>query len=247
LSHAGEVSVRRLEREVDGFEAMRDVDPKRWRERTGGLPPDDALLEEWGVLPGGCKAPDLEKVVNLRNDRFSVNLDLGPGWGKRRKFRAPRAVARFVRATIRAVRKLLKTMSQGRCVWFLVEYFRNVYEEEAKALMGKHPALERDAMHCAFVGCSSRKVEGHHPKYRSAGGKDVPENLTGACPGHHRAGEHAGWVTIWGRAPDGIFIQAGWRIWHNDKLVREFDTVAEARAWARERKRAFEAGRGRAA
>jgi len=240
LEHAGEVSVRRLEAEVAGFEAMREIDPEAWRERTGGLPPDEALLEEWGVLPGGCKAPDLEAVANLRNGRKLEDLVLGPAWGKHRRFRGPPAVAEFFRATIRAVRKLLSTMDEGKCVWFLVEYYRNVYEQEAKALMGRHAALARDAGHCAFPDCGSRKPEGHHMEYQSRGGSDDPSNIESACGGHHRAGEHAGRLTIWGIAPNGVYIQAGRNIWNNDRRIRSFATVAEARAWARQQKRAFE-------
>ena len=55
-------------------------------------------------------------------------------------------------------------------------------------------------------------------------------------------------MTIWGKAPRDIFIQAGlpaafgggYPIWKNDRLVREFATVEEAKAWAREQKREFE-------
>jgi len=73
-------------------------------------------------------------------------------------------------------------------------------------------------------------------------------NLTFACAAHHLAGEHGGRVTIWGVAPHDLYFQVGsptafgggYPIWKNERLVREFATVGEARAWAREQKRALQ-------
>jgi len=73
-------------------------------------------------------------------------------------------------------------------------------------------------------------------------------NLTFACVGHHLAGEHGGRVMVWGRAPHDIYFQVGsptafgggYPIWKNDRLVREFASVREAREWAWRQKRALE-------
>jgi len=70
-------------------------------------------------------------------------------------------------------------------------------------------------------------------------------NLTFTCASHHLAGEHGGKVTIWGRAPDDLYFQAGRKIWKNERLVRQFATVGEARAWARRQKRDIENNSGR--
>jgi hypothetical protein len=114
LEHAGEVTVRGLEAEVAGMEALREIDPAGYRTRTKGLPPDRALLEEWGVSPGGYKMPDLEKVADLRNHTRGVDPVLGPGWGRNKRFWAPRAVASFLRATIKTLQKLLGTLEGPR-------------------------------------------------------------------------------------------------------------------------------------
>ena len=70
--------------------------------------------------------------------------------------------------------------------------------------------------------------------------------MTFACAAHHLAGEHAGKVTIWGIAPHDLYFQAGRKIWKNERLVREFATVEEARAWARRQKRDLDNNAGQA-
>jgi hypothetical protein len=114
--------------------------------------------------------------------------------------------------------------------------------------MPKHKVLLRENCQCAFPGCTRRSGEGHHLEYHSHGGCNELWNLIFLCAAHHRAGQHGGKVTIWGRAPHDVYFQAGtptacgggYPIWKNDRLVRTFATVAEARTWARDQKREFE-------
>jgi len=42
---------------------------------------------------------------------------------------------------------------------------------------------------------------------------------------------------VWGRAPHDIYFQVARKIWKNERLVREFASVREAREWAWEQKR----------
>jgi len=52
-------------------------------------------------------------------------------------------------------------------------------------------------------------------------------------------------VTIWGTAPHDIYYQIAREIWKNERLVREFASVREAREWAWRQKRDLENNSGR--
>jgi hypothetical protein len=223
VAHAGQISLRRLEAEVEAMEAFRDENTAEWLRRTGGLPPSEALLRELAMLPGGHKAADwvaLQAAANVQTATDRAREVLGPGWGRANRFRGPPSVAAFFRATLKALQKLLGTRDQGKAVVFLVDYFASVYEEEARVLMRKRRVLERDGYACVFPGCDSRRVEVHHIRYKSQGGEDDEGNLVSLCPAHHRAGQHGGRIEIRGRAPDRLTFRVGRRLWKDDRLVR---------------------------
>lgn len=60
----------------------------------------------------------------------------------------------------------------------------------------------RDGGRCRVPGCrSTRNLELHHVRPRSAGGRHTPDNLALLCDGHHAA-VHRGVLAIHGTAPD---------------------------------------------
>ena len=66
-----------------------------------------------------------------------------------------------------------------------------------------------------------------------------------AAPGVYLHKDRAGKVIYVGKAKNlaarvRSYFQAGRDIWKNDRLVRSFATVEEARTWAREQKRLYE-------
>jgi hypothetical protein len=70
--------------------------------------------------------------------------------------------------------------------------------------------FERDGWRCTAPGCTARRnLESHHIQFRSAGGADEPWNRTPLCAFHHHRGVHAGYVSIRGRAPDGLVYELG--------------------------------------
>ena len=54
------------EAEVAGMEALREIDPAGYRTKTRGLPPGEALLEEWGF--------DREQHEQIRSDLRDSSL-----------------------------------------------------------------------------------------------------------------------------------------------------------------------------
>ena len=69
--------------------------------------------------------------------------------------------------------------------------------------------LERDGGRCQVPGCSRAALHAHHIVFRSAGGRDVPENLVSLCPAHHLRGVHMGRIRVTGTAPDGLRWELG--------------------------------------
>ncbi len=69
---------------------------------------------------------------------------------------------------------------------------------------------ERDGYRCMAPGCTSRaEIEGHHLRYRSAGGTDEPENVLSLCCFHHKRGIHEGLIRASGRAGEDVVIELG--------------------------------------
>jgi hypothetical protein len=216
VARAEGTSHRWLEGQVDAMEGYRERDPEGWKERTKGLPPDRALLDELKMHPCGKKIArleDLKRVADVRNlmeeSRARSRTNLGPGWGPPAgEFRAPPRVARLVVGVLRALKKKLHTHKDGLALAFLVKYFEMEYGDEI-----------RRGHQCAVPGCSKRGEHRHHIVYRSRGGGDEAGNIIWLCAAHHLAGEHGGRLKIRGRAPDDVYILMGERLWKGDEMV----------------------------
>ncbi len=71
----------------------------------------------------------------------------------------------------------------------------------------RRAARERDTCRCRFPGCESRRVDLHHIRYWSHGGRTDLDNLISLCRYHHMLVHERGYLIA--AARDGIF--AFWR------------------------------------
>jgi hypothetical protein len=74
------------------------------------------------------------------------------------------------------------------------------------------PVIEREGYRCAVPGCTSRRnLHDHHLRFRSAGGSDEPDNRVALCAFHHQRCLHVGFLRIEGRAPERLVFELGRR------------------------------------
>jgi hypothetical protein len=72
----------------------------------------------------------------------------------------------------------------------------------------EHRVFERDGWRCTVPGCTSyRNLHDHHIRFRSAGGSDDLSNRTTLCAAHHLRGVRTGILRIRGRAPDALYFE----------------------------------------
>jgi hypothetical protein len=67
----------------------------------------------------------------------------------------------------------------------------------------RRAARERDKCRCRFPGCESRRVDLHHIKYWSNGGRTKLDNLVSLCKYHHQLVHERGYLIA--AARDGTF------------------------------------------
>jgi hypothetical protein len=226
VRRAERVTFRGLRNQVAGMIGLRNLDEKAWLRRTGGGPPDPELMSELQMGAGGYKPADwraLEKAANIRSPRDLEIQAFERRFRGANTFRAPPEVAKYIKSSLRAMRKMFRTANEGEITEFLVDYFITVHDEATKKLQKRHAIFERDNWMCVWPGCSRRDAHKHHLEYLSQGGERTASNETTLCPVHHQAGQHAGRIRITGKAPDGLVFRVGKRVYRGEELIAVLD------------------------
>ncbi|ACG72028.1 conserved hypothetical protein [Anaeromyxobacter sp. K] len=118
----------------------------------------------------------------------------------------PRRVAVLVAAALETVRKRVgRLVPAGSCLAVLAAHFLGQWGDVLKRTSSRSQRVrERDLGWCQVPGCSHRAAHSHHVLFRSHGGGDEAENQVALCAFHHLRCVHAGHLTVFGRAPDGL-------------------------------------------
>jgi hypothetical protein len=216
---AGQVTVRRLEDDVDLALASGAFDPADLPalpalglEQALGLEP--ALGPEPSVPVAPALGPEparAEPAAAPRPDPAPAGLqtgalprDRGEEIYRRRREGAvwrinlPADVARLFRATQASVQRRIervtgRSATAGDALEAMFDHARFVWRLQESPKNIEHRIVARDGWRCTVPGCTSyRNLHAHHVTYRSAGGCDAPWNLTTLCAAHHHRAVHQG-------------------------------------------------------
>ncbi|WP_041453331.1 HNH endonuclease signature motif containing protein [Anaeromyxobacter dehalogenans] len=118
----------------------------------------------------------------------------------------PRRVAVLLSAAFETVRKRVgRLVPAGSCLAILGAHFLGQWDHALKGSRSRSEQVrERDLGWCQVPGCSHRAAHAHHVLFRSQGGGDEAENQVALCAFHHLRCVHGGYLTVFGRAPDGL-------------------------------------------
>jgi hypothetical protein len=193
IARAGEVTVRRLEDDVDHALARGAFDPAE----LPALP--DASYS--AGLPGGVQIG--AEPTRTETDVWFANV--------------PGELAHLFRACLSSVARRLGTGPGGA----LEAMFDHAIDTWWASTPRKYSVLERDSWRCTVPGCTSqRNLHAHHVLFRSAGGGDDLANLTTLCAAHHQRGVHEGLIHISGHAPDRLVFEMPLGRFHSgDRVV----------------------------
>ena len=101
----------------------------------------------------------------------------------------------------------------GAFVSTLTNAYLQKWAQDALASIRTHPLIEAGGWKCSVPNCTNRAcLEGHHIRFLSQGGSNLPENITPLCWFHHHKGVHAGRIVLSGTSPNGLV----WRIGVNE-------------------------------
>jgi hypothetical protein len=167
---------------------------------------DDAAVRTWIARAEKTTCIALRREIEASEERQMCargELDL----------RVPRSIHGLLRAAIRACRATSDVwLGAGACLARVASHFVETWKPILKQKSGRRrPILERDGGFCQAPGCSRAAMQEHHVLYRSRGGGDGEGNRTSLCAAHHLHGVHAGYVRVWGTAPDGLAWELGVR------------------------------------
>jgi hypothetical protein len=182
IARAAEVTVRRLEDDVEHALATGSFDPSR-------LPalPDRASSAS---VDGPAGVQTRAQATRSETDVWSANVST--------------EVARPFRACLGSVARRLDTSPGGALEAMLDHAIASWWVATPR----KYRVFERDGWRCTVPGCTSqRSLHAHHVLFRSAGGTDDLANLTTLCAAHHHRGVHGGSIRISGRAPDRLVFE----------------------------------------
>jgi len=189
IERAAEVTVRRLEDDVEHALATDALDPTRLPDLPAAGLCDREALDDPLELPAGVQI-GAEHRGGEETDVWVANV--------------PAAVARLFRACLCSVARRLNT-SQGRALEVMFDHsIASWWVPTPRA----HHVFARDGWRCTVPGCTSqRNLHAHHVLFRSAGGSDDGQNLITLCAAHHQRCVHGGVIRISGRAPDALVFE----------------------------------------
>jgi hypothetical protein len=195
LDHASDITLRRLEDDVQLAIASGVFDPSQLDVSIEGDPSDGAEGSE--ALQTGARSRASAKAA-----RFF--------------FLAPVEVARLFVAVLATVQRRIERQEgrpscQDEALAWMLDHVFEVWGR-GRPVPKHHQIFERDGWRCTVPGCSSfRNLHDHHIRFRSAGGSNEPSNRTTLCAFHHLRGVHAGRVRCSGSAPDRLRFELGVR------------------------------------
>jgi hypothetical protein len=199
VEHAGTVSVRRLEEDVERALALGSFDPQVSADPTAlGSP-----------TPGSAFPPD---------SAASHHEARRPGRVSCFRLCVPREVKRLLRATLATVQREIerrenRTSSESEAFERMLDHALETWTSWDQAGARHHRIYARDGWRCVVPGCTSyRNLHAHHVRFRSRHGSDAAWNLTTLCAWHHQRAVHGERVVrIVGRAPDRLRFELGVR------------------------------------
>lgn len=163
---------------------------------------DEGSLAGWVERAKAMTSIALQRAVDeaLESQMCDAN-----GTPVRMHLHVPERVAEMLRDAFEAARRTAKRwLTPAECLREISLYFlRTWYADANRILKGTHGTVLRDDGLCQVPGCSRHGDHVHHTIHRSQGGPLVDWNEVTACLPHHVA-IHLGWVSVSGRAPDGL-------------------------------------------
>jgi hypothetical protein len=229
VAWAGLVTVRRLREDVEWALALEDTDPVAFR-RSGGLPPEARGDRGTGDAAQDASTPDGVRDREIRAPQRDPGGDAAPGLDQEigapqkeaaeacsARFFGPADVVQLFRAVLCTVRRRMeqdtgRLPTQGEALEAMLDHVLSSWGTLDGKVAARHRVFDRDGWLCAVPGCTSmQNLQGHHIRFRSAGGSHAPENRVSLCAFHHLRGVHARRLRCVGRAPDGLTWQMGIR------------------------------------
>ncbi len=201
IAHATQITVRRLEEEVERALAFETFEPPD--ERQSCAKPRDAGGD---ASLGDDEDHDEHAAPSARAAETA-----------RFFFTGPRDVALLIEATICTVQRHIERQigplpTRGEAMDAMFEHVFETWRPRHRRVPREHRVFERDGWRCTAPGCSSyRNLHDHHVVFRSAGGSDELANRTTLCAWHHLRGVHAGLMRCLGEAPDTLVFELGVR------------------------------------
>ena len=177
VAHAAEVSVRRLEEDVERAHVTGRLDP-------GSLSED---------VQTGAHPTVSNETIHLF---FTAPADVA------RLFKSVLATIQR-----RIERKNGRTASESEALDAMLEHCFATWSPEDQNIPADHRVFERDGWRCTVPGCTSyRNLHSHHIVFRSNHGPDDDWNRTALCAAHHQRCVHEGLgrIRIRGRAPGAL-------------------------------------------
>ncbi|MFN2425886.1 MAG: HNH endonuclease signature motif containing protein [Candidatus Binatia bacterium] len=220
ITRAGEVTLRRLNDEVEWALAQADRAP----ESVAAMPPpvgSDLGLRDGDRRMCAHEAPgdDTTATTAAADDRRMCAHEAPRADTTARSRDQFWGVIGRIRITFQApvsVSTLFRTVMQGFASpteprWLAIErMLEQVVGEWRRQPTHRDPVFERDGYRCTAPGCSSyANLHDHHIVPRSAGGSNEQSNRTTLCAWHHLRAVHGGLATATGQAPDAIDWELG--------------------------------------
>ncbi len=198
---ATQVSVRRLEEDVDRALLLNETDPEEFA-RTAGVPVEarGETAEGEQCAPGGERSRDRQIGAHVRDAAETSRLFV----------HVPRAVTRLVRAVLCTVRRTLERQTgrlptDGEAFQAMLEHALDAWLPPNARVRAAHRVFARDGWRCTVPGCSAfRNLHDHHIVFWSAGGsapRSAPGTICAACTPAScaaRASRPTGCASSWG-------------------------------------------------
>jgi len=203
VARAGEVTVRRLQDEVEWALDVRDASG------ASSLPPPEAGIR--------LEPPDLQMCARSASEIAE----------RRVTFYGPESVVALFRAGVAALAAPHEPLWKG-----LERMLRLAIAEWEAQPRHRDPIFAREGWRCAVPGCASRRsLQDHHVRFRSQGGGNERWNRVASCAWHHLHGVHGNLIRASGHAPDDILWELGLRpgraplmSLHGERYLRVFDS-----------------------